>query len=217
MQTTHYRNSEPDWPGVKRHVLQRLEEGLDPHLFYHGVHHTRDDVLPAAKRLAALAGLDQESALRLRTAALFHDTGFLKQYQNNEPIAADIAVETLPRYGYAEDQIATISALILATRMPQRPSSRLQALLCDADMDSLGRDDYLETSLNLRMELIAHGQTISLEAWYRRQVDFLSGHTYFTNAAQSLRRAKKQENLAMVRGLLNDLVREQALAPDEAA
>lgn len=198
------RATTPDWPGVKRYLLQRLERELDPNLFYHGVHHTRDDVLPAAERLAALGGLDEESTLRLRTAALFHDVGFLEQYQNNERIAAATAKEILPQYGFNTAQVATISRIILATQMPQRPGTMLEALLCDADMDSLGRDDYLETSLNLRMELIAHGQTISLTAWYRRQVTFISGHSYFTNVAQSLRRTKKLENLAMVKSLLRE-------------
>ena len=68
-----------DWQGVKAYVLGRLENELSPKLTYHGLHHTRDDVLPAAIRLAKLVNLSHADTLLLKTAALFHDTGFMEE------------------------------------------------------------------------------------------------------------------------------------------
>ena len=195
----------PDFEGVRAYLLELLARNLPPDLAYHGVHHTRDDVLPAAERLAAQAGLDAEQALLLKTAALYHDAGFLHRYTDNETWAAHLAGQTLSQFGYAPEQIADIQALIEATRMPQHPQGLLQELLCDADLDSLGREDFLETSHNLHRELEAHGASMPLKEWYRRQLDFLSTHRYFTAAARSLRDAGKQRNITKLQRRLAEL------------
>ncbi len=194
----------PDFENAMEYVLGRLTKELPDNLPYHGIHHTRDDVLPAAERLANLAGLDAEALLLLRTAALYHDTGYVEQYTQNEPVGARIAGESLPKFGYTPAQVKVIQGIILATQMPQAPSTYLEELMCDADLDSLGRDDYLETSHNLRAELALHGIDIPLMKWYERQHTFISGHTFFTEAARKLRRAKKQENLTLLERLLKN-------------
>ena len=82
------------WQDVRNFVLPKLENELSPDLYYHGVHHTRDDVVLATERLAAEVGLDAEASLLLKTAALYHDTGFLKRYIRNEPLAAEFCSTT---------------------------------------------------------------------------------------------------------------------------
>jgi len=185
---------QPDWHRAKQYVLKRLEE-LPPNLDYHGIHHTRDDVLPAAIRLAELAEVDEEEALLLRTAALYHDIGFLEQYTQNEPVAVRIATETLPGFGFSPAQIEIVGDIIMATRLPQSPHNFIEELMCDADLDSLGRDDYFTTSHNLHTELAAYGVHLTLTEWYERQIGFLSSHSYFTAVARSLREATKQQNI----------------------
>ncbi len=197
--------SDPDFERAKAYVFKRLAAELPSDLPYHGLHHTRDDVLPAAERLAALAGLDAEAFLLLRTAALYHDVGYIERYTGNEPVGARIAGKTLPDFGYSQVQIEAIQRVILATRMPQSPQTYLEQLMCDADLDSMGREDYLETAHNLRDELAAHGTVIPLKAWYARQRDFLSSHRYFTEVARELRHAKKLENIALLEQLLKKL------------
>ncbi|MBD3307797.1 phosphohydrolase, partial [candidate division KSB3 bacterium] len=72
-----------DFEKAEAYVLTRLGEELPNDLPYHGIHHTRDDVLPAAERLAMLAGLNGDHFLVLRTAALYHDIGYVEQYAHN--------------------------------------------------------------------------------------------------------------------------------------
>jgi predicted metal-dependent HD superfamily phosphohydrolase len=193
---------EPDLEGVKAYVFARLAHDLPPELRYHSIRHTCADVLPAVERLAALAGVNGDDLLLLRTAVLYHDMGYIEQYTNNEPIGVRIAQETLPNFGYSPDQVEAVVGMIMATRMPQAPQNLLEALVCDADLDSLGREDYLDTSHDLHDELVAYGALIPLKEWYRRQLNFLSSHTYFTEVAHELRDAGKQENIRRLRILL---------------
>ncbi|MBN1890093.1 MAG: hypothetical protein JW850_19000 [Thermoflexales bacterium] len=184
----------PDWEGAERHALKLLE-GLPPGLAYHGIHHTRDDALPSAHRLAEMSGVEGEGLILLRTAVLYHDTGYLEQYFRNEPIGARIAAETLPAFGFSPSQIQAIRGIIMATQLPQSPHTFLEELICDADLDSLGRDDYFVTAHNLRDELEGHGVPLTMQEWYERQIQFLTSHSYFTAAARSLRDAGKQKNI----------------------
>ena len=196
---------QPDWDEAKAYVLDRLSNELSPDLYYHGIHHTRDDVLPAAERLAALAQLDEANTFLLRTAALYHDIGYIVQYEANEALAAGIAERTLPQFGYRLDQIQAIKGIIMATKLPQCPKNLLEMLMCDSDLDTLGRDDFFTTSLNLRKELEARGEKITTRAWYKRQLKFLAKHTYFTTVAQALRETGKQKNIGKLRHLIESL------------
>ena len=49
-------------------------------------------------------------------------------------------------------KIAIVKAAILATEFPQKPSTLLEEILCDADFSHLGDKDYLEKNQLLRLE-----------------------------------------------------------------
>ena len=69
--------TQPDFESAHRYAFERLQQELDPNLYYHNLRHTFEDVLPAATRFAAMAEISPDDTLLLRTAAVFHDTGFL--------------------------------------------------------------------------------------------------------------------------------------------
>ncbi len=194
-----------DWDQAKRYVVQRLSEGLSPTLYYHNLAHTLDDVLPAAERLACETELSSEETLLLRTAALYHDIGYLVRYRENEIIAASIAAETLPYFGYTAVQINAIGAMILATHMPQMAQNQLEGLLCDADLDSLGREDFSDTNRRLRLELVIHDKPVPQEVWITEQLRFLNHHSYYTAAARARRNFGKQRNIQMLEDYLSQL------------
>jgi len=199
-----WRNTPPDYEGAKRYVLERLSAGLSPDLTYHSLRHTRDDVLPAAMRLGRAAGLDGEGQLLLNTAALFHDTGFLISPDDHERRSIELARATLPGFGYSAAQIEAIEAIIGATRMPQRPQGLLQELMCDADLDLFGRDDFMSLNRNLLTEARRlSGRPISEADWLREQARFMRSHHYFTAAAVASRAEGKARNLARLDAALN--------------
>jgi uncharacterized protein len=192
-----------DFEILKQRVVERLENELSPKLYYHGVHHTRDDVLPAVERLAEVAYLNGEELLLLKTAALYHDIGYVEHYLDHEAIGARIASEDLPEAGYSPEQVQIIVDLIMATRMPQSPRTELEELICDADLDSLGRDDFFVVSHSLRLELKEMGIVTSVREWYARQLKFLESHTYLSEAARELRREGKLQNIEELRDILH--------------
>lgn len=179
---------------VKEHILQRLSKELAPTLYYHGIHHTLD-VLNAANTLAADEGVKDEELTLLRTAALFHDAGFIEQYQHNEPIGAKIASETLPQFGYTPQQIAIITAIIMATARQQPPQTMLEKIMCDADLDYLGRNDYNTIADTLRKELNEQGVRYTDLQWLQMQLAFLEKHQYYTSAAIKKNNTNKLKHL----------------------
>jgi uncharacterized protein len=197
--------STPDFEGAKRYALKQLEAGLSPKLLYHSLSHTRDDVAPAAERLALMEGVSSDEIALLLTAAYFHDIGFVVQNADHEAVSIRIASEILPGFGFAEAQISRISGIIQATQLPQTPHNLLEEIIADADLDVLGREDFYPRSQDLRVEMAAFGRPHTTEAWYTNQVSFLRNHRYFTASARLLRDAKKQQNLEDLQTLLEKL------------
>lgn len=183
---------------VEAEVLRILEEQLPKNLYYHSAEHTRK-VIQAVEHLALCEGVRDEGLFLLKTAALFHDLGFTQQYEHNESIGVELARKLLPDFGYSELHIDTVSELIFATEIPHNPVNKMQEIMCDADLDYLGTDDFESVSQKLKQELMEKGKITSDKHWDEVQVPFLETHRYFTATATASRGPKKEENLAAVR------------------
>jgi predicted metal-dependent HD superfamily phosphohydrolase len=183
-------------------ILNALRRGLSPTLYYHGLHHTLD-VTEVAMELATVEGIEDAEALALlRMAALYHDAGFLHAYQGHEAQGCELARVTLPDFGYTPGQIEQICALIMATKYPQEPQSPLAEILCDADLDYLGRPDFVLISTSLFHELTAHQLIADERAWFELQANFLAHHRFWTATAIARRAEPKQVRLDHIRTLL---------------
>jgi uncharacterized protein len=191
-----------DFEAARRYALQRLERDLPPACVYHSLAHTRDEVAPAAERLASLEGVAGEPLLLLRTAAYYHDIGLVRQRANHEAAGVEIAISALPHFDYNPGQIQAIGGMIMATRLPQSPRTALEALLADADLDVLGRNDFLRRNQALRAEIAAFGAAVDDVQWYQQQLRFIQAHRYWTAAARALRDAQKRANHAELLRLL---------------
>jgi uncharacterized protein len=179
-----------------------LERELAPTLTYHAVAHTRDHVVPAAEKLAALEGFATDEVILVSTAAWFHDLGYIERHDSNEEIAVRMAQEVLPALGYSTTHIQTICDVIMVTRLPQTPKTRLEAVLADADFAVLGSDNILEHIQALRTEFAIFGNVYDDDAWYAYQLHFLQQHAYFTTSARRLFDPQKQSNIVKIEQLL---------------
>lgn len=193
---------QPDFEGARQYALTRLENDLAAALAYHSVQHTRDRVVPAVEKFSSWEGIQGDDLLLLRTAAWYHDIGFVEQRLNHEATGVRIAVLVLPRFNYTSAQIAVIGGMIMATKLPQAARTKQEGLLADADLSLLGCPDFLTLNNALRAELEAFGMKVSDEQWYRDQLQFLQGHRYWTAAARALCEAGKQRNIAALTQLL---------------
>jgi uncharacterized protein len=195
----------PDFDRARQYALDRLASEIPARLCYHSLEHTRDSVVPAVERLAALSGVEGEVLLLLRTAAYYHDLGWVVPAGNvpHELNGIRIARDVLPGFGYSPDQVQVITDMILATRLPQSPQNLAEQLLADADLDVLGREDFWDWNVKLRREMAGSGHAVSDEAWYVEQLNFLQSHQYWTPAAHQLRDGGKQKHLATIAALLS--------------
>lgn len=179
---------------AERYILAKLKKELSDKLHYHSYDHSKD-VTRQAERIAIAEGITDEDLFVLKTAATYHDAGFVKQYDKNEPVGAEMAQEILPNFGYTQTHIDRIKELIFVTQIPHQPKNKLEEIICDADLDYLGRDDFHEIADKLRQELREHGKIDSDRQWDQIQVSFLTQHRFFTRTAIETRKAKKMQNL----------------------
>lgn len=194
---------------AREYAETRLQRELSPELLYHGVAHTREEVVPAAERLAGMEGLHGISVYLLLTAAWFHDLGYVEQAVHHELISARMAAQVLPSLGYDENEVETVRWAILATALPQAPTNLLEEILVDADMDVLGREDFMQRNQDLRRELASLGRKFSDREWYSGQLRFLERHEYFTASARLLRDTQKSSNAEKLRRSLQKLRRKE--------
>ncbi len=189
----------PEYEKLREHVFKILATELDPRLYYHGVHHTRDYVLPAAEYLARAEGVKGEPLILLLTAVVLHDFGYVAQYENNEIIAATLADEMLLDFAYTSAQIAVIKNIIMATALPQTPHNLLEQIMCDADLYHLGSKDFFILSDDLWRELVAFGAPLSKKQWQEISIRFVEQHAYFTHTAATEQNEGKKHNLKVLR------------------
>ncbi len=191
-----------EYEKIKKIILQKLKEHLPEHLSYHSVMHVKD-VIKAVEEIAVAENVGEEDLILLKTAALFHDTGFLYGAKDHEQKSCEIAQEYLPNYGYSQPQIDKIKGMIMATKIPQSPNNKLEEILADADLDYLGRDDFFKIGDKLFDELTMFGIVNSERDWNLLQEKFLESHHFFTKTAINNRYQKKQENLEIIKSKLN--------------
>ena len=168
-----------DFEGLKSYIIDRLDKELPEDLYYHSIEHTLD-VLDSALRIGTSEKISEKQTVLLRAAVMLHDFGFVSGYANHEELGCDLAVGILPQFGYTEEDAKTICGLIMATKVPQAPNDHLQQIICDADLDYLGREDFYPIGNRLFREFASRGIVKDEDDWNCLQIRFLSNHRYFT-------------------------------------
>ena len=179
-------------------LIEKLEKGLPAYLHYHNEDHTKD-VVTATESLARAENVSERDLVILKTAALFHDSGFLETYPDHEAISCDMAKKWLPQFGYSHEVIDEICELILATKLPQRPKTKLAEIICDADLYYLGTDKYSLGANKLYKELHEAGFVKDRDEWRKEEIKFVEGHHYFTKTAQQKLDSKLKQTLKQLR------------------
>ena len=191
-----------DFHKARDFIIGKMTNELKPELTYHNIEHTMD-VLQAASKFAELENINSRELILLETAAIYHDSGMLRTYIGHEEASIDLARKHLPDFGYEQDDIDLITKMIITTKLPQSASTFLEKVICDADLDYLGREDFFMIAHKLRYEWnVLNIRKTSLREWYELQIMFLENHTFFTGSAKELRDEKKADNLKQVQELV---------------
>lgn len=184
---------------LKSTILKMLRNGLDPRLTYHSLAHT-EDVLQQVERIAAAENITETRLMLLmRIAALFHDTGFLRTYKGHEQQSCLIFREVVDPCQFEVEEMNIINGMIMATKIPQLPRSLPEMIICDADLDYLGRNDFSIISNTLKKEFLAYDVIKGDEEWDQLQVKFFESHHYFTASSLHDRYPVKQQHLKVLK------------------
>lgn len=186
---------------LEEFILNKLEQELPKHLYYHNLKHTID-VTIGVEIIGSGEGISDEELLLLKTAALFHDSGQIKGSVGHEARGCVMMREILPKWGYSEEQLVVMEGIIMATMLPPTPKTKLEEIICDADLDYLGRPDFVPVSDTLFDELKVQNLVVDLNLWNKLQVKFLSAHQFFTKTAQQMRSVNKEAQIERIKQLI---------------
>lgn len=189
---------------LRDYVFDFLDSSIPADYHFHNLHHTRY-VLEKATEIASFEGCSPEDVRLLQAAALLHDTGYTVKHQEHEQESCIIAREILPRFLYSADDIDTICSMIMATRIPQTPKTKLEEILADADLEYLGTDLAEREARLLFQEMASINPAFNNAEWDKQQIKFIGNHRYFTGFCRKNREWKKQDYLlTLIKRTQND-------------
>ena len=194
---------------VDQYIRELFKDELPGGIKYHDSDHTlhaTKGVVAVANRIAIAENISEHDRELLIAAAYFHDTGYIREYDKNEPIAARMAGRILKLIGYQPNDVEKIQKMILSTDLEREPDSHIAKILCDADLDHLGREDFFKLDAKLREGRRIRGIDVSDDAkWYKGTLQIMKTHRYYTESQKKLREKKKQENIQRLLAKLQNI------------
>ncbi len=186
---------------LRSKVLDILNTKLSSKLHYHGVHHTLN-ALKISSFYLKNENIAREEAKLIRLGILFHDIGFTISNIDHESKSVVIAKELMTVFNFSKEHIKIIKGLILATKIPQRPKNLLEKIICDVDLDYLGRLDYYKISDQLFRELKEFSIVTTIKEWNQIQIKFLEAHRYHTDYGINILQPEKENRIIELKSLL---------------
>jgi len=183
-------------------VMKRLRFDLNDKYLYHDCRHT-EDVIRQAQEIAYREGVGQEEIALVKLAALYHDLGFLVQRANHEAAGVDIFMQEAESSDISTEDKEHIARLILVTKIPQQPKTLLESIICDADLDYLGREDFPTIAEFLYLELKSCNEMNDRQRWNEVQLSFLQAHSFHTDSSRKLRTNGLEKNILFVKRRLD--------------
>ena len=180
---------------MKDFVVSLLKTKLSEYYYYHNHEHTLY-VTEKAIEIGRHEACTEKELELLSLAALWHDTGYITIYNNHEEESCLLARQYLPEYGYSSPDIDKVCGMIMATKIPQSPKTKLEEILADADLEYLGTSGFETMAHRLFKELQQINTSLTEEKWRLMQISFLQNHHYFTRYCKENRNHIKQMNLS---------------------
>jgi len=177
-------------------VFDDLYRKVDKNYHYHNLDHTKR-VLEASIDIGGHYKLNDEEWKILLTACLFHDYGFIKTHENHEQIGADLCADILKDFNYSQTEISSIKSLILITKLTTDPSSTLEFIISDSDLEYLGSNDFEFLSEKLKEEWLHLGIVKSEKDFYNKQYDFLNRYKFYCSFLNDQRRKIIDQNISL--------------------
>lgn len=183
---------------VETHAVSFLKKIFPDDRHYHNLTHTLE-VVNVSVEIAKAEKLNADEIEIIKIAAWFHDLGYLCCCEGHEEQSSFYAREFLVKEFYPPDKIDMVIGCINATKVPQSPSNKIEAVLCDADLHHFGLIGSAEKGELLRQEIELKGikKFTELE-WLKTSAAFLKQHQYFTDYAKHKYNPQKKINISIL-------------------
>jgi predicted metal-dependent HD superfamily phosphohydrolase len=172
---------------------------------YHNIEHT---LLTAETciEMGRYYQLNSEDMDMLLTAAWFHDTGYIYGPEDHESKSSEIAEKFLRQNNCNYRSVGIITECIKKTKISLIPETLMHFIIRDADLISLGTQDFFRTDNLLKTEFeLRKNITLDEREWLLRSEKFLNEHKYYTEYARIKLSHQLEINLKELRRRLNSL------------
>ncbi len=168
------------------YIESLFHEQLPSNRSFHNLKHTKT-VIKGVESIIELMDLSESDKEVVLLSAIFHDSGHIKTYYGHENASKQIAEKFLIENHYDKSKLEIVLQTIEATKMPQTPSTKLQKVLCDADLSHLAQEEYFSILKDLRKEWFnVLSRKFSDMEWKLLNKHFLESHDYFTKEAKEI-------------------------------
>jgi predicted metal-dependent HD superfamily phosphohydrolase len=165
-------------------------------LLYHNLVHTQQVVASSAK-IATHYKLNEKDYFIVIVASWFHDIGYLAGDEDgHELTGAEMAATFLKDKNLEADTIIAIQNCIMATRMPQSPTTLPEQIVCDADLFMFGTGEFDKRNNLMRKEAEWRlKKKIGKSEWRKSTIHLMESHHFHTDYAHHLLNGKEAANL----------------------
>ncbi|WPR77237.1 Pycsar system effector family protein [Algoriphagus sp. NG3] len=166
---------------------------------YHNIDHTLQ-IVEKSQEIGEYYKLGKEDLEDLYFSSWMHDVGYWDgEGEGHEARGAEMAEQYLVELGINLERIERIKSMILATKIPQKPSNLLEEIICDADLYHLSSEKFYEQTLLLKKEKENSGnEKMPLVEWLRGSQVFMRSHNYHTEYAKKFLQPGKERNLKLI-------------------
>lgn len=178
-------------------VTDFLKSKLPSFYYYHNYEHSLY-VMEKVIEIGQQENCTAEEIELLKAAALWHDAGYVKSYANHEAEGCELAWKYLPGFGFGIQDITSICGMIIATKIPQSPTNKLEEIIADADLEYLGTKEAGSKADLFFKELQYLDPSLTKTEWNKTQITFLEQHKYFTNFCRKNREPVKNAYLKIL-------------------
>lgn len=183
---------------TKEYVAGFIGDHFTENICYHNIDHTLG-VVEACEIIGKNANLLEDELETVIVAAWFHDSGYYLGCKDHEKESVRIAKTFLRNENKSEAYIKVIGNCILSTKIPQNPRTKLEQIICDADLFHLSSDHFFTKSALLLREINIEKQAFTSLSWMVASRDFMESHRYHTLYGQTVLYPKLQRNLTLLK------------------
>jgi len=185
---------------IEELITRMFDNEAPPNLYFHNSSLVKS-ISNQVELLSNSEQLSEEEFIKLKLASVFLFSGYISDYDYDNPMRASLLAvdEILPKYGFDQATTEGVKELI------QNSYNNVQItasdnILHDARYDYLGRVDFLKLSEKLFKEEAEYGRIHERKQWIEIQRQLLIDHEFITNTAKLLRSIPLEDQISSLVG-----------------